>query len=174
MKKNSDPFHSGHNGIPSVTAPSLLTRLSLQESEKKELFKELQNEFQTSNPLLPISIFLNGKLGTLEVIVKFLRENHQMSLIKIAPFLGRSPQALAVTYHQAKKKMPERLIPKDSPFFIPVLIFQRSQLSILETFVCYLKETYPLTNHQIAVMLNRNDRTIWTTYANAKKKRGGR
>ncbi|MBI2005629.1 MAG: hypothetical protein HYS80_02600, partial [Candidatus Aenigmarchaeota archaeon] len=40
-----------------------------------------------------------------------------------------------------------------------------------ENIAAYLKDTFGLTYHAIAVLLNRNDRTIWTVYQRAKKKR---
>lgn len=54
---------------------------------------------------------------------------------------------------------------------IPFSVFELNPgLSILELICKYLKENLNLTYHQIAQYLNRNDRTIWTTYKNAIKK----
>jgi hypothetical protein len=58
-----------------------------------------------------------------------------------------------------------------SKIFIPLDIFADRRLSSLEVIVEYLKEKRHLTFHKIAVMLNRDDRTIWTTYNRAKNKR---
>ncbi len=58
-----------------------------------------------------------------------------------------------------------------SKIFIPISIFEDRRLSALESIVEYLKEKRHLTLHQIGVMLNRDDRTIWTTYNRAKQKR---
>jgi len=58
-----------------------------------------------------------------------------------------------------------------SKIFIPLSIFEDRRLSALEAIVEYLKEKRHLTFHQIAVMTNRDDRTIWTTYNRAKTKR---
>ena len=44
-------------------------------------------------------------------------------------------------------------------------------LSVLEVMVEYLKEHEALSFHQIAALTNRDDRTIWTVYSRAKKKR---
>jgi len=52
---------------------------------------------------------------------------------------------------------------------IPLSIFS-TKLSPLEALVKYLKDHQHHTNHAIAELLNRNDRTIWTTYNNAKQK----
>jgi hypothetical protein len=56
---------------------------------------------------------------------------------------------------------------------IPSNIFRDRSLSVLEIIVEYLKEKKKLTYHEIAVLLNRDDRTIWTCYNRAKKKRKG-
>lgn len=56
---------------------------------------------------------------------------------------------------------------------IPTFIFRDRSLAALESIVVYLKDTHGLTYAQIAKLLNRDDRTIWTTYTRAKKKLGG-
>ncbi len=52
---------------------------------------------------------------------------------------------------------------------IPFSIFSE-KLSALETICKFLKENMLLTLHQIARLLNRDDRTIWTTYRHACQK----
>ena len=56
-----------------------------------------------------------------------------------------------------------------SKYLIPVSCFTPS-LTILESVVVYLKERWLLNYHQIALLLKRDDRTIWTVYQRAKKK----
>ncbi len=56
---------------------------------------------------------------------------------------------------------------------IPVSIFSKT-LSTLETIVKYLKENQNLRFNSIAKILNRDQRTIWTTYKNSTKKFPGR
>ncbi len=55
---------------------------------------------------------------------------------------------------------------------IPVSIFRDRQLAVLEALVEYLKEKLSLSYHEIGILTNRNERTIWTVYNRAKKKRG--
>ena len=55
---------------------------------------------------------------------------------------------------------------------IPSLVLRDRRISVLEAIVEYLKDEKKLTYHEIAVMLNRDDRTIWTCYNRAKSKRG--
>ena len=56
------------------------------------------------------------------------------------------------------------------PIAIPIEVIQDRELSALEAIVVYLKEQHHLTYSQIAVMLKRDDRTIWTTYKRAAVK----
>lgn len=53
-------------------------------------------------------------------------------------------------------------------------IFRDRKLSVLEVLVEYLKDKKELSYHEIAVLLNRDDRTIWTVYNRVKKKRGNK
>lgn len=57
------------------------------------------------------------------------------------------------------------------PEQIPSDVFRDRTLSVLEAVVEYLHEEKSLTFHEIASMTNRDDRTIWTCYSRAKKKR---
>ena len=54
---------------------------------------------------------------------------------------------------------------------IPLRILQDRQVAVLEAIVEYLREEKGLTFHRIAVLLNRDDRTIWTAYSRVRKKR---
>ena len=58
-----------------------------------------------------------------------------------------------------------------SSLSIPTSIFRDRTLSVLEAIVEYLREHHHLNYHQIAKLLNRDDRTIWTVYRRAKQKR---
>ncbi|MFH1400448.1 MAG: hypothetical protein ABIH41_02935 [Nanoarchaeota archaeon] len=70
----------------------------------------------------------------------------------------------------AKRKEPKGITIGDS-IEVPSSIFRDRRACVLESVVYYLKETKGLTFHQIAVLLNRDDRTIWTAYTRTVKKR---
>jgi len=53
---------------------------------------------------------------------------------------------------------------------LPLSVFRSRKLGILEVTVKYLKDNSNLNYSQIAVLLNRDDRTIWTSYRQAQKK----
>jgi len=63
----------------------------------------------------------------------------------------------------SKKTIPSLVIPSS--------IFQDRKLSVLEAMVEYFKEKKNLKYSEIARLLNRDDRTIWTSYQRAKQKR---
>ncbi|MEM4268333.1 MAG: hypothetical protein QXK37_05910 [Candidatus Woesearchaeota archaeon] len=60
----------------------------------------------------------------------------------------------------------------ENKVFIPVEVIRNRNLGPLECIVKYLKEKRGLSYHQIAEILERDDRTIWVTYRNSIKKGG--
>ena len=62
-------------------------------------------------------------------------------------------------------------IKEDRVILIPLSIFLDRGISVLEAVSEYLKDSKGFSYHDMAVLLNRNDRTVWTCYNRAKKKR---
>ena len=124
------------------------------------------------NDKIPICIFDNKNLSALEAIVKYLKENLDLSLNKIAELLKRENSTIWITYNNAKKKNVSKIKITECKYYIPYNIFWNRDLGVLESICFYLKNNYGLTYHQIAVFLNRDDRTIWTSYNKAKRKEG--
>ena len=121
---------------------------------------------------VPISVFNNEYLSSLENIVKYLRENLLLSFKQIGELTNRNEIALAVMCRNVRKKMEAKFVVTEiSPYSIPVSILKDRNISVLENIVAYLKDNFGLAYHKIAVLLNRDDRTIWTVYQRAKKKR---
>lgn len=140
--------------------------------EIRELSNKLLNAPIKEEIKIPISVFKNEELACLETVVKYLRENMLLTFKQIAVLTNRNQIALAVSYRNARKKLqPKFSVTEISPYSIPPSILQNRGLSVMENIVSYLKETFGLTYHNIAVLLNRNDRTIWTVYQRAKKKK---
>ena len=120
--------------------------------------------------IIPVSIFDNGMLSSLESIVKYLRENKGLRLSEIARLLGRDQRAIGVTYRFARKKLGQELSAPATKQSLPVKVIADRKLSVLESIVHHLKKTYGLQFHEIALMLRRDDRTVWTVYQRALKK----
>ena len=58
---------------------------------------------------------------------------------------------------------------KEKEVFVPLSVFKNS-LAPLEAVVLFLKEHLDYSLHKIALLLKRDDRTIWLTHSNASKK----
>jgi predicted transcriptional regulator len=56
---------------------------------------------------------------------------------------------------------------------IPSFVFKDRTLSVLEVMVEYLRDNKKMRFHEIALIINRDDRTVWTVYRRAKLKRKG-
>ncbi len=53
---------------------------------------------------IPLKIFTDRKLGPLEAIIKYLKENQKMRFSEIAKLLNRNQRTIWASYHNAKKK----------------------------------------------------------------------
>jgi predicted DNA-binding protein (UPF0251 family) len=140
---------------------------TLTDKEINAVLGNAQKHYET---LLPVEIFRKDTLSALESIVKYLKENKELTFHQIAQILNRDDRTIWTTYSKARKKMiaPFHLPP--SKHYIPAALFAERNLSVLETLAHYLKEHLNLSLHEIAVLLNRNDRTIWTVCNRASKK----
>ena len=167
------PEKEGHQVIEKRLSDTLeyLKEKGISSEEIVNLVKDLLKVPEKEEVKVPISVFKNDKLGSLETIVKYLRENKLLAFKQIGSLTNRNDIALAVTYRNAKRKLEAKFIEEISPYYLPVSILKDRKLSVLENIVSYLKDTFGLTYHKIAVLLNRNDRTIWTVYQRALKMR---
>ena len=84
---------------------------------------------------------------------------------------NRDDRTIWATYDHAKKKLADKFIIDEIKHTIPLEIFQNRKFSVLELISKYLHEDVGLSYHEIAVLLNRNDRTIWTVYQRYKTKK---
>ena len=121
--------------------------------------------------IIPIGVFGNDALSSLEAIVKYLKEDLKLRLSKIGRLLNRSIKTIWTTYKNASKKMPSAFSIISKDILIPVSIFANRSFSTLENLVGYLKDL-DYSNHEVGVMLHLDDRTIWSVYDKVKKKRG--
>jgi hypothetical protein len=115
---------------------------------------------------LPILLFQNN-LTPLQNIVKYLRENMSLKNSRIAVLLNRDPKTIWVVYENVKKK--KTLIIDDSDIQVPLSIFRNRRFSVFESLVCFLKGL-DMKYSEIARLLRRDQRTIWTVYSRAKIK----
>lgn len=124
--------------------------------------------------LMPVSIFRKGLSG-LEAISKYLKDNLGLRFCDIASMINRDDRTIWNAYSSAKKKCEEEaeeeFLVEESNYSIPLSMFNDRMLSVLEIITCYLKESFGLKYSEIASLINKNDRTVWTVYNRAQKKR---
>lgn len=88
------------------------------------------------------------------------------ALGRILELLSIEQEELELSQNELIEQVKDRL-----PRFIPISILSDRRVGALEAVVVYLKDQCNLTYHEIAQLLNRDDRTIWTTYQKGSKKR---
>ena len=122
---------------------------------------------------IPSSLFLDRTLSVLENIAEYLKEEKLMTYHQIAEALNRDDRTVWTCYQRAKKKRAGKIsiLLRAKEVMIPVDIFKDRTLSVLEIIAEYLKDKKQMTYREIGRLLNRNERTIWTCYQRAKKKR---
>ncbi len=163
-------------------------RIAFEDSESLErlngLLLDISEKYRMSNDnilelikgrqkyaAIPASI-LNSELSPLETVTIYLNQKLGFNQSEIARMLSRDHTTIWTTIKNAHGKK-SRFVEKDD-FFIPVSILKDRKFSILENASVYLKSNYGLSNHEIAVLTGKDDRTIWTVLnraANKLKKR---
>ncbi|KKL21741.1 hypothetical protein LCGC14_2442390, partial [marine sediment metagenome] len=131
--------------------------------KRKEVLNLIRREIN-----IPVAIF-SKKLGALETITKYMKENLNMSYREIGKELERNERTIWTAYKKAKEKQKESLDIKKTDIFLPASIFKDKRLTTLESVIIYLKEK-GLRYSEIAELLERDQRNIWTTYSRARKK----
>ena len=119
--------------------------------------------------LVPVDIF-STKLSPAEALVKWLKENHRLSLTRIARTLNRDPRGIWLTYQNAKAKHPALLAPSEKPS-IPLSLFKDRSRSILEHVVLYVKYEQGLSLTTISTLLRKHHSTVSTAYNRGRRKR---
>lgn len=125
---------------------------------------------------VPAYIFVDRELAPLESITEYLKEEKGLSYHQIAVLVGRNDRTIWTCYNRVKKKRKEKPRLTEAPELdveIPLQIFKDRSLAPLESISAHLRDQATLSFHEIAEILNRDDRTIWTCYNRAKTKRAG-
>lgn len=122
-----------------------------EESIEKSNAQNSSNEDGSSKP--DASAQEDWLFKELEIILEKIREKHGFDNKKIFSIIENEDE---------------------SELKIPLSAFQNKNIGILETISKYLVEEKKLTYHEIAVLLKRDDRTIWASYHAANKKHPGK
>ena len=126
--------------------------------------------------MIPSSIFRKYPLSILEAAARYLKDEKHFSFHEIGEILYRDERNIWTVYSRAKKKL-ENFAEKEASkpcvddILIPSAIFHEQELCVLETLSEFLKDQKGLSFKEIADLLSRDQRNIWTVYKRAKKKR---
>jgi len=138
---------------------------SLNTSEKKEILKEVLSVKEEG---IPISAF-KAKLSCLEIVVRYLKDDSEMSFKEISLLLNRRLSTLYNTYNNSLKKYKSSLNVFDKSIVVPFNVFSDRKYSTLESVVAYLVSSgYSLV--KIASLLGKNYNTVKTVYRRYKIK----
>ncbi len=119
--------------------------------------------------LIPTFIFRNRNLGILESVTKYLKEELNITYHEIAVMLNRDDRVIWVSYNKARKKAKERFVIGKPSLWIEISIFRDKQQGLLECIARHLKDVHEMRYQEIAELLNRDNRTIWSSYNKRKK-----
>ncbi len=156
--------------IDSSSSISSVEFSSISLANKKEADKKSKSN--KINPvLIPLDIFNNNVLSPLETTTKYLKENLGLRFSDIASLLNRSQKTIWGAYSSSQTKNKNVLETNGGKIFVPSSALRNRSLSFLESLIEYLKENFNLKYCEIAPLLSRNQRTIWTVYQRARKKR---
>ncbi|MEK6903030.1 MAG: hypothetical protein AABW64_00090 [Nanoarchaeota archaeon] len=179
-QEKDNTLSSKQQSLTSLNLQKVAHEENIAVARIKELVDLLKKKYQLTTRdiihltdegeiFIPLSIFTK-KLSALEVITRYLKEELNCSYHRIGILLNRNEKNIWHTYHHALKKYPDKLNTQRSQHSIPISIF-KNDLGVLENIVLYLKDELNLSYHKIAVLLERDDRTIWTMYQRARKKK---
>jgi len=173
--KKSDKLSKRDVVLPSLNNDDNLIILYKENKKLLEKASRIKKENKLSNEEfiklikeyipIPISIFKNN--SPLEALVKYLKENLDLSLSEISRLLNRDQRTIWITYDNAKKKI--KNLDVSSKITIPLTYFSERELSILENLVDHLIEQ-KFSLPKISELLERNYKTIYTIYTRIKKK----
>ena len=149
-----------------LAAYELKEKYNLSYEEILGLKKEESKEIE-----IPISVFSNEELSTLEIICKYLKENRNLSYHDIAVLIKRDDRTIWTTYQNSLRKFSKPLVIEKSELFVPVSIFAYRTFSSFEALVVFLKEVSKLRYNEIAKLLRKDQRNVWAVYNRAIKKR---
>ncbi len=144
--------------------------INLTKYDKNRLFNEFLEylEKKQEQDLVPVSIFARS-LTPFEALCKYCVDYLGLGYSELGRALKKDRQVIWTTYRRASKKMPGKFS-YGSDIKIPLKKFVSDDLSIFELLVQHLKEAEGLSYSEIAAILDKSPKTIWTIYSRVRKK----
>lgn len=124
--------------------------------------------------LLPNTVFFDTKLAILEAVVEYLKDKKGLNYHEIGSLLNRDERNIWTIYSRVRKKREtvKRISAPKPTLNVPISVLTDRSVSGFEAIVEYLKDKKELSFHEIGILLNRDERNVWTVYHRSKVKRG--
>lgn len=143
----------------------------LRERYDVDLGELISDERKESEEIeIPLEVF-GQRPGPAESLSKFLKENIGLRIGEIARLLNRDRRTVGANYKNAQNKMKGKIRLKEKTrTLIPIEIFTDRDMSIMESLVYYLRKQ-GMRNSEIARIIDKDPRNIWTLYSRAVRKK---
>lgn len=156
----------------SSTENSFELNMELENNFQENIFLNefylKREELESQEKVIPCSVFRGGLSG-LEAIVKYLKEEINMSYSQIGRLLNRDQRTIWTTYNKIKEKKEKKILQTPKKYGFSTSILKNRELSVLESVSFYLKKK-GLSLKEISEELGRSSKTIWTALNRADKK----
>jgi hypothetical protein len=148
-----------------LTQEELVTRIQALASVLKEqcgCTQAMIIQTALDTKTVPATLFA-GKESPLRALVAYLHHHEGLRLPEIAKTIKRDYHAVWTARLPASPEVAPTV------YSLPLTIFD-DRKSVLESVVAHLKEKEGLSLAEIARLLQKDPRTVWTTYHRAKEK----
>ncbi len=145
--------------------------INLTKYDKNVILEEFSDFLDKKEDQVPISIF-SEELSPFESIVKYLIQEKNFSYSECGRILNKDRQVIWTTFKRTEKKSHKKFSSLVSKYSIPISELNSETKSMAEIIVFYLKNTHSLKLTEIARLLKRSQKTIWTLQNRAEKKGG--
>jgi hypothetical protein len=172
-KRKNSREDSGLVKALTVIKDELRERYSLERADALDsIINELrEKEYlikKTGYGSVPITIF-SREVGALESVCKYMKENLGMTFHEIAVALNRNDRTVWTAFHKASEKAPKRAYAEKTEIYVPLNVLRDRKHTILEAVIIYLKAKN-MRFSEIAELVDRDQRNVWTIYSRATKK----
>ena len=150
-----------------VDLGELLSGVKVDLNELLTGIKKAETKGKGEKINIPLEIFKQN-IGPAEALCKYLKENKGLRFSEIAKLLNRDQRTIGLNYRNALRKKEEKIVIKEKGL-VPIDVFSDRKLSVLESLVYYLREG-GFKNEEIARILDKDPRNVWTLYSRAVKK----
>lgn len=128
---------------------------SLLSQSKEDLVRII---IEKEGHSIPVAV-LNSGLHPLQAVVRFLKDSQKLEIKHIAVLLNRNVQTIWTSYRLAKGKKASF---SEKGIRIPLDVLFKNKNSILESTVYYLHNIHGMRMTDIAVILGKSIKTVWT------------